>query len=145
MEATCNNFNFVWFSHRYTSETAQYMVMKFCKNAVFCGVYKLTSFNINLRAMSCGLCWLVMEWLRLNRLDQEVINVEFKMRKELIIACFKVMSLVFFPWLNWGKPWKPSEKFVSVNWLVLFAFWDIAPCGLVEVDQRFWGAYYLNH
>jgi len=25
------------------------------------------------------------------------------------------------------------------------AFWDIAPCSLVEVDRRLKGAYYLNH
>jgi hypothetical protein len=23
--------------------------------------------------------------------------------------------------------------------------WDIAPCSLVEVDRRFWGAYCLHH
>jgi hypothetical protein len=25
------------------------------------------------------------------------------------------------------------------------AFWDIAPCRLVEVDRRFRGSYYLHH
>jgi hypothetical protein len=25
------------------------------------------------------------------------------------------------------------------------AFWDIAPCGLVEADRRFRGAYCLHH
>jgi hypothetical protein len=25
------------------------------------------------------------------------------------------------------------------------AFWDVAPCDLVEIDQRFRGAYCLHH
>jgi hypothetical protein len=35
----------------------------------------------------------------------------------------------------------------GVDWIYLnmTAFWDIAPCNVVEVDRRFRGAFYLHH
>jgi hypothetical protein len=56
-------YNPLWFLHSCTTETAWHRVLKFCKNTIAYGVYKLKKLHWNLRRLGCGLWWFGMEWL----------------------------------------------------------------------------------
>jgi hypothetical protein len=58
---------------------------------------------------------------------------------ETRLAFFSSCKLLHIAWC-----WKGIQVFAVVS-VKMTAFWNVAPCSLVEIDRRFRGAYCLHH
>jgi hypothetical protein len=73
------------------------------------------------------------------------INSIYNIKPLVMFRCDSI-SLDHHQWITNFKIQGPRVKSVSVGCLYrvkMIAFWDIAPCSLVEADRPYWGEHYL--